>query len=144
MAGAAADVDRGAAGAGVPGADDGRHRAEPDHLPGDLRGFFGTLGGAVLASIALAFITDPTIVVWFGALFAVLNGLFKLTVLGKMPLFYTATILLLYTANDLSTGTENVLTRVAYNLVGITIGVLVVIYPFPRMLKMINFQEHAQ
>jgi len=27
---------------------------------------------------------------------------------------------------------------VFYNLVGITIGVLVVIYPFPRMMKMIQ------
>ena len=100
--------------------------------------FFGTLGGAAMASIALAFITDPTIVVLVGAVFAVLNGLFKLTSLGKMPLFYTATILLLYTANDLTTGSENVLTRVLYNTVGITIGVLVVIYPFPRMMKMLN------
>jgi hypothetical protein len=100
--------------------------------------FFGTLGGAAMASVALAFITDPTIVVLIGAVFAVLNGLFKLTRLGKMPLFYTATILLLYTANDLTTGSENVLTRVVYNLVGITIGVLVVIYPFPRMVKVIN------
>jgi hypothetical protein len=99
---------------------------------------FGTLGGAAMASIALAFITDPTIVVLIGAVFAVLNGLFKLTLLGKMPLFYTATILLLYTANDLTSGSENVLTRVFYNVVGITIGVLVVIYPFPQMLKMIN------
>jgi hypothetical protein len=56
-------------------------------------------------------------VVWIGALFAVLNGLFKLTLLGRMPLFYTATILLLYTANDLTAGSENVLTRVFYNLV---------------------------
>ena len=54
------------------------------------------------------------------------------------PLFYTPTILLLYTANDLTTGSENVLTRVFYNLVGITIGVLVVIYPFPRMMRMIK------
>ena len=100
--------------------------------------FFGTLGGAAMASIALAFITDPTIVVLVGAAFAVLNGLFKRTSLGKMPLFYTATILLLYTANDLTTGSENVLTRVVYNIVGITIGVLVVIYPFPRMMKMLN------
>jgi hypothetical protein len=100
--------------------------------------FFGTLGGAAIAALALAFITDPTIVVLIAAVFAVLNGLFKLTVLGKMPLFYTATILLLYTANDLTSGSENVLTRVFYNVVGITIGVLVVIYPFPRMLKMIN------
>ncbi len=100
--------------------------------------FFGTLGGAAMASIALALITDPTMVVLIGAVFAVLNGLFKLTPLGKMPLFYTATILLLYTANDLTSGSENVLTRVFYNVVGITIGVLVVIYPFPQMLKMIN------
>jgi Fusaric acid resistance protein-like len=105
--------------------------------------FFGTLGGAAMASIALAFITDPTVVVLIGALFAVLNGLFKLTQLGKMPLFYTATILLLYTANDLTTGSDNVLTRVFYNLVGITIGVLVVIYPFPRILKRINPETPA-
>jgi hypothetical protein len=45
-----------------------------------------------MAAIALALITDPTIVVLIGAVFAVLNGLFKLTLLGKMPLFYTATI----------------------------------------------------
>src|SRR6476620_17733 len=100
--------------------------------------FFGTLGGAAMASIALAFITDPTIVVLIGAVFAVLNGLFKLTLLGKMPLFYTATILLLYTANDLTTGSENVLTRVFYNVVGITIGMLVVIYPFPLMMRKLN------
>lgn len=100
--------------------------------------FLGTLGGAAMAAIALAFITDPTTVVLIGAVFAVLNGLFKLTQLGKMPLFYTATILLLYTANDLTTGSENVLTRVLYNVIGITIGVLVVIYPFPRMMKMIR------
>jgi uncharacterized membrane protein YccC len=100
--------------------------------------FYGTLGGAAMAAVALALITDPTIVVLFAAVSAVLNGLFKLTVLGKMPLFYTATILLLYSANDLSSGSENVLTRVLYNVVGITIGVFVVIYPFPRLLKMIN------
>jgi uncharacterized membrane protein YuzA (DUF378 family) len=45
---------------------------------------------------------------------------------------------LLYTANDLTTGSENVLTRVLYNVVGITIGILVVIYPFPRILDKIN------
>src|SRR6478735_6433768 len=100
--------------------------------------FLGTLGGAAMASIALAFITDPTIVVLIGAVFAVLNGLFKLTKLGRMPLFYTATILLLYTANDLTTGSENVLTRVVYNIVGITIGMLVVIYPFPLMMRKLN------
>jgi hypothetical protein len=61
-----------------------------------------------------------------------------------MPLFSTATILLLYSANDLTSGSENVLTRVFYNVVGITIGVLIVIYPFPRMLKMIQPQDHPR
>ena len=93
--------------------------------------FFGTIGGALLASIALAFITSITVLVWVGAFFAVLNGLFKKTKLGMIPLFYTATILILYTANDLTSGKTNVFTRIAYNLVGILIGMLVVIYPFP-------------
>ena len=67
-----------------------------------------------------------------------LNGLFKKTKLGTMPLFYTTTILLLYSANDISAGGENVLMRVFYNIIGITIGILVVIYPFPRVVRIIN------
>jgi uncharacterized membrane protein YgaE (UPF0421/DUF939 family) len=100
--------------------------------------FFGTVGGALLAAVTLAFITSVTVLVWTGAFFAVLNGLFKKTKLGMIPLFYTATILILYTANDLSSGRANILTRIFYNLVGIAIGMLVVIYPFPRIMKKIN------
>lgn len=100
--------------------------------------FFGTIGGAVLASIALAFISSAVVLVWVGALFAVINGLVKKTKLGMIPLFYTATILILYTANDLSSGKANIFTRVFYNLIGITIGMLVVIYPFPQLMKKIN------
>lgn len=100
--------------------------------------FFGTLGGALLASVALAFVTSITALVWIGALFAVLNGLFKKTKLGMMPFFYTATILLLYSANDISSGSTNVLQRVTYNLVGITIAMLVVLYPFPKLVKTLD------
>ena len=103
-----------------------------------LGDFFGTIGGAILAAIALAFITSVTVLVWIGAFFAVLNGLFKKTKLGMIPLFYTATILILYTANDLSSGKANIFMRIFYNLVGITIGMLVVIYPFPQLMKKIN------
>jgi hypothetical protein len=117
-------------------------RTCPGNAPG--RGFTAPWAAPRWRPVALALITDPTIVVLFGAVSAVLNGLFKLTMLGKMPLFYTATILLLYSANDLTTGSENVLTRVLYNVVGITVGVLVVIYPFPRMLKMINPKTTAE
>ncbi len=98
----------------------------------------GTLAGAILAAIGLAFITSATVLVAVGGLFAVLNGLFKKTKLGMMPFFYTATILLLYSANDLSTGKSNILQRVAYNLVGIVIAAIVVIYPFPLLMKKVN------
>jgi hypothetical protein len=100
----------------------------------------GTIAGAMLAAIALAFITSASVLVLVGGVFAVLNGLFKKTKLGMMPLFYTATILLLYSANDLSSGTSNVLQRVAYNLVGVAVAILVVIYPFPFLMKKVNPQ----
>jgi hypothetical protein len=105
--------------------------------------FYGTIGGAVLATVALAFFTSVTVLVWVGALFAVLNGLVKKTKLGMMPLFYTATILVLYSANDLTSGRVNIVTRVLFNLIGITIGMLVVIYPFPVIAKMIHRKSVA-
>ncbi len=103
--------------------------------------FFGTVGGAVMASIALAFISSITVVVVIGAIFGILNGLFKKTKLGAVPLFYTATILLLYSANDLSGGARITLERVLFNLIGITIGMLVIIYPFPNLMKKIRGSE---
>jgi len=98
----------------------------------------GTVAGALLASVALAFVTSPSMLVAIAGLFAILNGLFKKTELAMVPLFYTATILLLFSANDLSSGTSNVLERVAYNVVGIGIAVVVVVYPFPRIMQRIN------
>lgn len=112
-----------------------------DHKLSKLRAwarFLGTVAGALLAAIALAFVSTTSGLVLIGGIFAVLNGLFKKTKLGMMPFFYTATILLLYSANDISAGTTNILQRVGYNLIGITIGMLVVIYPFPKIAKMVN------
>lgn len=100
--------------------------------------FLGTVAGALLASIALAFVSSIAALVWVGAFFAVLNGLFKKTKLGMMPLFYTATILLLYSANDITAGKTNILQRVAYNLVGIAIAMIVITFPFPRLMKAVN------
>ncbi|MBW4061023.1 FUSC family protein [Candidatus Saccharibacteria bacterium] len=97
--------------------------------------FAGTIGGALLATIALVFFHSVTAVVWAGAFFAVVNGIFKKTKFGMMPLFYTATILLLYSATNIAGSTETTLQRVAYNIVGITIGMLVVLYPFPVIMR---------
>ncbi|MEO5628038.1 MAG: FUSC family protein [Candidatus Saccharimonadales bacterium] len=98
----------------------------------------GTVAGALLAAVALAFVSSVSVLVVIGGVFAVLNGLFKKTKLGMMPFFYTATILLLYSANDLSSGNSNVLQRVAYNLVGVIIAIAVVTYPFPYLMKKVN------
>lgn len=98
----------------------------------------GTIAGALLASIALAFVSSITALVLIGGFFAVLNGLFKKTKLGMMPLFYTATILILYSANDISAGNDNVIQRVVYNLVGIIIAIGVVTYPFPKLMQKVN------
>jgi hypothetical protein len=96
---------------------------------------YGTLIGSGIAVVVMSLIHSPITVVFVGAFFAVLNGLFKPTKIGQMPIFYTATILLLYTANDLPSGFVVAFERVAYNLVGIVIGVLVVIYPFPKLMQ---------
>lgn len=98
----------------------------------------GTIAGSLLAAVALAFVTSVSVLVAIGGIFAVLNGLFKKTKLGMIPFFYTATILLLYSANDISSGMTNVVQRVVYNLVGITIAIIVVMYPFPLLMKKVN------
>lgn len=98
----------------------------------------GTIAGAILASIGLALISNVYVLIIVAGIFAVLNGLFKKTKLGMMPFFYTATILLLYSANDLSSGKSNIIHRVAYNLVGIVIAMVVVLYPFPALMKRVN------
>jgi hypothetical protein len=112
-----------------------------DHDLSKLRAwarFIGTVAGSILAAIALAFVSTTTGLVLIGGVFAVLNGLFKKTKLGMLPFFYTATILLLYSANDISSATDNIVQRIGYNLIGITIGMIVVIYPFPRLVKAVN------
>lgn len=98
----------------------------------------GTIAGAILASVFLAFISSVYIIIFIGGVFAVLNGLFKKTKLGMMPIFYTATILLLYSANDIASGKTNVIQRIIYNLVGVIIAIAVVIYPFPYLMKKVN------
>lgn len=98
----------------------------------------GTVAGAILAAIILTFITSISVLVTVGGILAILNGLFKKTKLGMVPFFYTATILLLYSANDLSAGTTNIIQRVAYNLVGIIIAIIIVVYPFPILMKKIS------
>jgi uncharacterized membrane protein YccC len=103
-----------------------------------LSRFIGTIGGAILAAAAMAITHNLVVLTICGLAFGGLNGLFKKTILGKMPLLYTATILLLYSLNDIESGKEVVSQRIAYELVGIAIGLIVVIYPFNALMKRIR------
>jgi uncharacterized membrane protein YccC len=98
--------------------------------------FYGTLGGGAMAAVALAFITDIRTLVLFAAISCVLNGLLELTALGKMSLFYTATILLLYSANDISSGGDNVLMRSSTTSSASPSASSS--WSFPRMVKLVN------
>ena len=98
----------------------------------------GTISGAFLAAVALAFITNLAALVWVGTVFATLNGLFKKTNIGLIPVFYTATLLLFYSGNNLAAGPVTILERILFNLVGITIGLLVVLYPLPQIVKRLS------
>ena len=103
----------------------------------------GTLGGVLIAGFLLTRLDSVTTLVLLGALFAVLNGLYKKAKVGQMPLFYTATILILYSLNDIKSGKDLSMLRLAYNLVGIAVAVLVVFYPFPMVTKWLRRREEA-
>ena len=100
--------------------------------------FCGTIGGALIAKIVLNFINKITDVAWGGTAFAVINGLLKKTNLGMILLFYTAAFLLLYGANDLSSSGLVTSEKLFYDLIGISVGLIVTVYPFPIFMKKIN------
>lgn len=98
----------------------------------------GTVGGARVALVALAIAPNLAILIVATVILAALNGLFKARPIGQVPFSYTATIILLYSAFDLDSGPLIALERVAYNLVGILIGLFVVLYPFPALMRRVR------
>jgi uncharacterized membrane protein YgaE (UPF0421/DUF939 family) len=95
----------------------------------------GTVGGAALAVLALGVAGNLTILIHSSVLFAALNGLFKARKIGQIPFFYTATVILLYCSFDISSGPRVAAQRVLHNVVRIAIGLLVVLYPFPALMR---------
>jgi uncharacterized membrane protein YccC len=100
--------------------------------------FIATIGGAALAIICFFITLNIQFLMIMSLIFTVLNGLFKSTKIGKMPLFYTATILILYSLGDPTSGPVVAMERVIYNVVGIAIGLVIVLYPFPALTKWIT------
>ncbi len=106
--------------------------------------FIATIGGAIIAGLAIFRITDPAFLLIFAISLGTLNGLLKKTKIGKIPLLYTATILILYSINDAGDPAELIFNRIAYNLVGIAVGVAVMLYPFPILAKKIKMLKGVQ
>ena len=104
----------------------------------------GTIVGVLLSALLMFITQDITYLLIGSVFFAFLNGLFKDTKAGKMPLFYTATILTLYSLYDITGAPELLAQRVIYNIVGVVIGVAVVLYPFPRLFARFKPQASQQ
>lgn len=99
---------------------------------------FATVVGVGITATVFLLTTDPQILTLLAVSFAIINGLLKNTPIGKMPLLYTATILMLYSMNDPSASGALQAQRIAYNTVGIVIAMLVIWYPFPFISKRIS------
>jgi uncharacterized membrane protein YccC len=100
----------------------------------------GTVLGAVAVMVTFFITVNPGALALLAYLFGVINGLFKETKLGLMPLFYTITILLIYSISDIASGPELAAQRVFYNLVGVLVALAVVWLPFPRIMARIKQQ----
>jgi len=95
----------------------------------------GTIGGSIMAIIIFLVFSVPAIFIFLAYIFGIMHSLMSKTLLGKTVFFYTVTILILYSMNDLSTGPLIAAQRIFYNLIGILIAVFVVFYPFPKLMK---------
>jgi uncharacterized membrane protein YccC len=98
----------------------------------------GTIGGSCLAIATFFLASSGSVLIMLGYLYGILQALASKTKIGQTIFFYTATIIVLYSLNDISMGATIAIQRVAYNLVGILIGIFVVFYNFPRITNKIE------
>lgn len=94
-----------------------------------------TVGGSLVAIFFFALQLSPVGLIVVSYLLGITNGFFKNTNLGKMPFFYTATILILYSLNDPASSYGLAIERVVYNMIGVFIALFIVWYPFPALSK---------
>lgn len=112
-----------------------------DNLVGKKRAWaraIAVIGGALIASIALALIPSIKILMLVVLTLSIINGLTAFTKLGQLPLFYNAVILLLYSYTSATPTGELINTRILYNLLGIMVALAIVYYPLPRISKEIK------
>jgi len=95
----------------------------------------GTVGGSIVAIFMFLTLSGPLLFMLLAYIFGILHSVMSKTLLGKTVFFYTVTILILYSMNDLSAGPLIAAQRIFYNLIGVLIAVFVVFYPFPKIMK---------
>lgn len=98
----------------------------------------GVIGGAIVASIAIAYIPNELTLIMVVVILTVINGFVAFTKFGQIPLLYNAVILILYSYTSTTPTGELINTRILYNLLGIMIALAVVFYPLPRVTPRIK------
>jgi hypothetical protein len=98
----------------------------------------GTIGGSFLAIATFFLVSSSGVLIMLAYLFGILQALFSKTMIGRTIFFYTTTIIILYSLNDISIANTIAIQRVVYNLVGILIGVFIIYYPFPVITKNVD------
>lgn len=95
---------------------------------------FAVVIGSMIAGLALYFVHgNVTAAISVAFILSVINGLLANTTVGRLPLFYNAIILILYSITGSSSSQELIDMRIFYNLAGIGVGLLVVYYPLPYL-----------
>ncbi len=98
----------------------------------------GTIGGSILVIIFFILFSVPVVFMMIAYVFGILHSLMAKTLLGKTVFFYTVTILILYSINDLSQGPLVAVQRITFNMIGVIIAVFIVLYPFPKLMKRLD------
>ena len=80
---------------------------------------------------------------WSPSLFTILNALFKATEVGGLPLvsvpfLHTVALVLMLSAERPETGPGLAVARVGTNELGILIGLLVIFYPLPMIMRLVR------
>lgn len=100
---------------------------------------FAVVAGAAMGGLALYFVQDNLLAAMAVAfIMAVINGLLADTNFGRLPLFYNAIILILYSQTGSTPSKELVDMRIFYNLIGVGIALAVVYYPLPYFTKRVR------
>ena len=103
----------------------------------------GTLLGGAVALLILLAIERTSVFVLVAVVFTILNALFKATEVGGIPLvsvpfLHTVALVLMLSAERPETGPALAAARVGTNELGIVIGLLVIFYPLPLIMRLVR------